>query len=234
MPNVFEDILSLAQDLFPKGRAFLSLPGTTRQALSAGLSKSEDRAYRDAFSVLDSVLPDGPDFTEDDAAIWERRLGLQEVPGQTLTDRKQRISDKLNYPGTSAPRQHYLRIQQELQDAGFNVFVYENNFGGITKTPQQVLGAGPTGSYFSDGTFMGSATRLSTGTIYNNIIANHIDDAIDSQFIIGPNYRSTFFISSDAIDVFADVPASRKTEFRQLILKLKPVQMVGFLFVNYI
>lgn len=46
--------------------------------------------------------------------------------------------------------------------------------------------------------------------------------------------RSTFFIHGVTFPGEADVPLSRKDEFRQLILKLKPCQTVAYLQVNYI
>ncbi|MBC7486088.1 MAG: hypothetical protein H7282_05000 [Cytophagaceae bacterium] len=70
--------------------------------------------------------------------------------------------------------------------------------------------------------------------IYQNIVANHIDESIDWQFVVGDNLRSTFFIGGPTLGSFANIPIARKEEFRQLILKIKPVQTIGYLFVNYI
>lgn len=63
--------------------------------------------------------------------------------------------------------------------------------------------------------------------------ANHISETQDEPFNIGANLRSTFFICDAYLGEFADVPAARKDEFRQLILKLKPAQTVAFLLINY-
>lgn len=65
-------------------------------------------------------------------------------------------------------------------------------------------------------------------------VANHISETQDEPFNIGTNLRSTFFIGDAYLGEFADVPAARKDEFRQLILKLKPTQTVAFLLINYI
>lgn len=64
-------------------------------------------------------------------------------------------------------------------------------------------------------------------------VANHMNETLDEIFHIGSNLRSTFFIGDAYLGEFADVPAARKDEFRQLILKLKPAQTVAFLFINY-
>lgn len=45
--------------------------------------------------------------------------------------------------------------------------------------------------------------------------------------------RSSFFVSGETINDMANILLNRKEEFRQLILRLKPVQTVGILLVNY-
>jgi hypothetical protein len=72
------------------------------------------------------------------------------------------------------------------------------------------------------------------GIYYNNLIANRIDESLDVTFDIGSNLRATFFVGGETLGTFADVDIQRKEEFRQLILKLKPVQSIGFLLINYI
>jgi hypothetical protein len=233
MSNTNEQINKLSRQLFPNGRAFKYPFEGVIDKLNMALSESETRAYNDAFSILNSIIADNPNFDETDASQWERRLGLIDGSASPLSTRIQAINQKLNYPNTDAPRQHWSFIQQQLQDAGFNVYVYENNFGGVTKTPAQVLGITSGTSLHATNIYHGTPTPQH-GSGYNNKIVNYIDESLDATFVIGSNYRSTFYISSSVIDVFADVPAARKNEFRQLILQLKPAQMCGFLFVNYI
>ena len=45
--------------------------------------------------------------------------------------------------------------------------------------------------------------------------------------------RSSFFVSGETLTDMAYILLNRKDEFRQLILRLKPVQTVGILLVNY-
>ena len=71
------------------------------------------------------------------------------------------------------------------------------------------------------------------GAEYNALIANSLDPVADSGFDIGTNFRSTFFIGGEVPGTFADVETQRQTEFRQLVLKIKPVQTVAYLFINY-
>jgi hypothetical protein len=72
------------------------------------------------------------------------------------------------------------------------------------------------------------------GYVFTNKIANSINESDDLYFDIGSDLSATFFIGGSTIGSYANVPLSRHDEFRQLILKLKPVQNVGFLFINYI
>ncbi|MEY5042737.1 MAG: hypothetical protein RLZZ414_2304, partial [Bacteroidota bacterium] len=84
------------------------------------------------------------------------------------------------------------------------------------------------------------------------VIANYIDELRDATFDTGADLFSTFFITNDNFgtiddfgvtipttginidDIRVDVLEVRKKEFRQLLLKLKPTQTVGYLFVNYV
>lgn len=235
--SFLDKIISLTRQLYPRGRAFYMPFNGNLERLHRALSLSEDRLQADIVSVLDSAIPDNDNFTEQDATDWEKRLGLITSEGVSLSDRKLAIKRKINFPGTIPARQSYLYLQDQLQAAGFDVYVYENRFpdgmgGYITKTPYEVsLDLGIFGqTQYGDGQY--GATQYGLG--YNNKIVNHIEEHLDFFFDTGDNLRSTFFIGGNPIGSFAIVNPNRKNEFRQLILKIKPVQTVGFLFVNYI
>lgn len=244
----FNDILlRLSKRLYPKSRAW-KVPSASDDSPPSGgflerlhkaLAKSENRAIQAALSVLDSTLPDNSNFDEEDAANWERCLGIYSAVGTTLADRKLAIKTKLNYPGTTAARQYYLYIQQVLRDAGFDVYVYENRFleGSppeyVTHTPGEVLGTtSPQAVYGYPQYGQVQYGQVSTPAVSK--VANYVEESGDADFDIGDNYRSTFFIAGATIDTFADVDTVRKNEFRQLILQLKPQQTCAFLFINYI
>jgi hypothetical protein len=232
MPTTQEHIRKLSRDLYPGGRAFkMPIDGILDQ-LHEALAESEGQAFNDALAIMDSLFADNPNFTTGDAEIWEGRLGLISNPLTPLVDRMAAINQKLNYPGTTAPRQHFQFIEDELNAAGFAVKVYENNFGGVTQSPEQILGTSLGASFHA--TTIQHATTQQHGGLYSNKVANYIEESKDAQFVIGGNYRSTFYISGTPITTFADILATRKDEFRQLILKLKPAQTMAFLFVNYI
>lgn len=223
-----DKIIALTGQLYPRGRAFKMPKGGTLEKLHRALSVVEAKAYSDSLSVLDSILPDNDNFTAEDATAWERRLGMISNEEVDLEDRKLAIRRKLAFPGTVKPRQSASWLQKQLQDAGFNVYVFEN-FNG--DAPEDVA----VGDFIDDnnhGEF--NHGEFNHGGSYNNLIANHIDEEKDFGFDPGTSLKSTFFIGGTPLGTFANVPAERKDEFRQLILRVKPVQAIGFLFINYV
>jgi hypothetical protein len=233
MPSYVDRIMYLTNSLYPTGRAFKNVVGGWREALHKGLSKSEDRAYNDALSLFDSTIPDNDDFTADDATAWESRLGI--VTSNTdLETRKMAIRQKMAFPSQAKARGNYRFVEKQLRDAGFDVYVHENRFddgmgGYVTNDPITLSG-------FSSENQYGDAEygESDYGPYFSNIVANFLDEDKDNNFNIGGNLRSTFFIGANPIGTSADIPLERKTEFRQMILRLKPVQTVAFLFINYV
>ena len=235
-----EKINLLTKQLYPTGRAFKVRAKSWIGQLHYALSLSENKAYLDGISILDSILPDNDNFTTDDATQWEVRLGMI-VSNASLADRKLAIARKMNHPGTIRTRQHYLYLEGELRKAGFDVYVYENIFpafgGGFeTRSPISLNGGGGTIDLQHGDTLQHG--NIQHGGVWSNIIVNHIDEDLDLTFNVGQNLRSTFFIGGFAFGTFggqyADIPSVRKDEFRQLILKIKPAQTVGYLFINYV
>jgi uncharacterized protein YmfQ (DUF2313 family) len=237
MYNSSGKIKRLTQQLYPTGRAFkMPLNGVFDKNVDA-LNSSEVTAFDDAMSTFDSLFPDNSNFTADDAERWEERLGMIVNNSIGITERKIAIIRKMNHPGTIPARQNFGYLQDQLQAAGFNVYVYENIFAGpVTMSPTDILGSTLVGLWdFGDSEFgeveFGDSQ---TGSVFQDCVANYIDSNLDEWFDTGDNLRNTFFIAGEYIDTFASVDLARKYEFRQLILKIKPVQTVGFLFVNFV
>lgn len=206
------------------------------EGLEKADSISESQAYLDAVSTLDSILPDNANFTSDDATLWETRLGLITNLMTPLSDRMLAIKNKLNQPGPNPAKQAASYLQEQLNNAGFNVFVFENRFsdgmgGFITQTPEQVSGLTnlTTASQFNQRQF----GEVQFGGNYNNTLINFIDETQDLPFNFDGNYRNTFFICGSPVGSVANVLHTRHDEFRQLILRTKPVQTIAFLFINY-
>lgn len=231
-----EKLILLVRQLYPSGRAFRLPQNGIWHRLHRALNISLAQAYTNATAILYAILPDNSSFTADDATDWEVRLGMISNPNVSLADRKLAILRKMNHPGKILARQNYRYLQAQLQAAGFDVYVYENRtpdgMGGYT-TLNPITVSGGVGVFIRRfGMYRFGMFRF--GPYYRNIIANYIDEATDWQFDIGSNLRSTFFIGGNTLGTFADVPAARKDEFRQLILRIKPVQTIGYLLVNYV
>lgn len=225
-------ILQQTRQLYPTGRAFRMAPESVTEALHVALAVSESDAWNDAASLMDSLLPDSERFTEDDATDWERRLGIATDPDTDLEDRKAAIKQKLQHPGINPAKAHYLYIQQQLQLAGFNVYVWENL--------DPIYGGGF--NYFNPYTLNpniltdiqhGDQQHGVQSAYLNNVVANSIYNDSDIYFDFGSSLACTFFIGGSPLGTYANVPAERETEFRQLILRLKPVQNIAILFINY-
>lgn len=228
----------MSQKLYPTGRAFRMKEEGTFYKLHQALNSVLAGTYADANQILNDILPDNADFDINDAHDWYRRLGLYDSGTVSLTDMKKAIAQKLSFPQVPLNKQHWQYIQDQLQAAGFNVYIYANRWpdglgGYTTRTPGQVLGTVGMQAmygYSQYGTFQYG--QADTSKI--SIIANYLEEEKDAVFDFGSNLRHTFFVADASPGVFASVPAARKIEFRQLLMKLKRAEMAGFLFVNYV
>ncbi len=240
MTTVKTKIISLEKQLLPTGRSFRASDGSDQEHLLKAMAESHAQLYDDAVAIFSSMIPDNNDFTVDDASDWERRLGMAQSTA-SLSDRKLAILRKMAAPGRNPAKGHYLHIQQQLQDAGFNVYVRENIFPtypGVHYTtfdPYALNSLIFTLIQFNEdvGGQIVQFGDFQFNGLLNDIVANSLDNGIDVRFDTGENLRSTFFIGGTPLGTYANVPTVRMSEFRQLILNLKQVQNVAILFINY-
>jgi hypothetical protein len=226
--TVREKILKITRLFYPTGRAWKMPFDGVFEAVHIGLSFSEAQAYSDLTAILDSILPDNDNFTEDDATDWERRVALINNVDLTLEERKQVILAKLQFPGNIPARQSITWITRQLQAQGFDVTAYENLSG---LSPLDVSGEPSVLSYIQHGDVQHGDQMH--GGYYNNKVVNSIYPEKDFYFNEGGSYRASFFIGGPTLGSFASVPEIREVEFRQAILRVKPAQQVAFLFVNF-
>lgn len=226
--TIYQKIQALTRQLLPTGRAFKTPYNGFFDKMYNGLAVSEEKAYNDSVAILDSLLPDNSNFTNQDATDWERRLGLPDGSANTLAARMAAIKRKLNDPGINPAKGNYLYIQSQLQLAGFNVYVYEN----IPNNTPMSYGYPNTTAPLQYGQAQYGSGSYGVGFI--NKCVNYIDEQKDASFSLGGSYAFSFFIGGPTIGSMANVPLTRKAEFRQLILKLKQLQCVALLYVNYI
>jgi uncharacterized protein YmfQ (DUF2313 family) len=234
MSNLLTQISKLTRQLFPTGRAFGNKLNGVNEKLFTATDENISDLATDSRGVLDSILPDNDNFTTGDATRWEERLGMITNTAVSLSDRKLAIIRKMNHPGDIPARQSRDYLQDRLQAAGFDVYVYEDN--GLTPAENfGILAAGIA----EHATIVEHQTGMphgdsGNGSVYEDTVANHIDEETDQYFYVGTNFTRTFMISGNPLSSEADVDVNRKDEFRQLILKLKPAKSVAFLNINYI
>lgn len=226
MLTILTVFIRLTNRLFPTGRAFRGSPVGFKEAIVVALARSEEDFYNEATSVFDEILADNVNFTEEDAAVWERRLAIRANQSVNLELRKQAILRKYSSPGNVLSRQHYLYLEGQLQAAGFNVYVHENR--PIAENPNTYtsglgftqLGQKQLGQY-------------NLGSSALDVVVNFINEEKDRRFSIGTNYKAVFYVGGQTKGDTANVPIERKDEFRQLILLIKPLHTVGVLLINY-
>ena len=121
------DILNdLSIQLYPTGRAWYRPENGVFDKFHEAINVSFVNLIDASNLFLDSVFPDNENFTVLDAALWEYRLGLITNENNSLDLRKKAIARKLGHPNNIKARQHPLFIQNQLQLAGFDVWVHEN------------------------------------------------------------------------------------------------------------
>jgi hypothetical protein len=230
----FKQLVQLSSQLLPRGRAFRMFSDSSWESLFRALSRSEAEAYEVATSTFNSMFPDNDQFTADDATDWERRLGMTSNPLNPLATRKLAIRRKMAAPGQNPARGHYLFIQKQLQDAGFPVYVYENIFpaypSGYTTVQPGDLNPAVLEVVDYDDIQYGDSDY---DAYCNHVIAKSLINDDDIRFDVGVDLSATFFIGGSPLGTMASIPAIRETEFRQLVLQLKQLQNVAFLFIQY-
>ena len=224
------DILNkLSVQLYPTGRAWYLPQDGVFYNVHTALNQSFAKLIREGDLFLDGLFPDNVNFTIQDAALWEYRLGLITNNALDLELRKEAIRRKLGHPNNVKARQHPLFIQNQLQLAGFNVWVHENEIP--YQTPSEIT------TILLDDVFHGAPTQHGNSTQHglsnHDVIANSIDEVEFYSTGGEINLWSTFFIGGEILGSIATVPFIRLREFKELVIKLKPAHTVAFTFINY-
>lgn len=233
--NLTELMSDLALQLYPTGRAFYTKKGGFKDNFHLAINRSFIRLVNDAQATIDSTFPDNENFNEDDCALWEYRFGIVTNTSLPLKDRRDAIYRRMSRGRNVPARQHKNYIEYQLQTAGFDVYVFENVFieGGVKvyKTPDEILATSPSDVQHGGTTQHGIGTQHGGGS--SQIIANSFEPN-ESFSVSEENLWSTFFIGGSVLGESAEIPSGRESEFRELVLKLKPAHLIAFTFLNYI
>lgn len=225
-----EILFDQTKNLYPTGRAWYLPNNGDFESLHKAINLSYTRLIIDAKDTINSTFPDNDKFTEEDADLWEFRLGLISNSLIDLEIRKTAILRKLAYPANVQPRQHPFYIESQLQAAGFDVFIHENVKP--FQTPEDIAAAGLTNVQHGGTTQHADSTQHGSGSF--KVVANSLDP--EESFNIGgdENLWATFFIDASVLGDMAEVPKERELEFRELVLKLKPAHTIAFLLINFV
>ncbi len=223
VPAYLDQIINLSRQLYPTGRAWIMAPGSVFKKLHAGLALSESRVFEAAKNIYNSLLPDNSKFTDTDAERWIQALGIYK-PGGTLEEKKAAILRKMKFPGGKLYRQSDEFLQEQLQNAGFDVYV------------ERVYGSNV--SLYGDVIYGDALYNDKTQDFDKTIIANYISESQDtinySDFSV--NQRFIFLVGGENPEAGnrASISADKKEEFRELILRIKPAHTVGYLLIDYV
>jgi uncharacterized protein YmfQ (DUF2313 family) len=222
------NILELKKQLLPTGRAF-KVPHIGSQnteytgifenlLLGRGIKESE--VYSDAVGILDSLIPDNNNFDVSDCSAWEKTLSIS--PAINLTDRKNAIYSKMQFPLNTEGRQHKNYLEYRLNQAGFICKVYEWN-----DISNYIVGLmHSTGTIHNSGTIHQNLTF----PIFTQVVANYIDAEKEPTIVLNSlNINSFFWISGLAFNNPITITSDRIKEFRNIILQIKPVQKIGLI-----
>lgn len=227
--TVTEILRDLSVQLYPTGRAWYMPENGVFQSMHDAFNLSFARLIDDNNQTIDSTFPDNDNFTDNDAELWEYRLGLITNTSLSLDVRKQNISRKLGHPNNIKARQHPLFIQNQLQLSGFDLFVHENVKP--YKTPTDIVAASLNNTQHGGSSQHGNSEQHGSDNF--SVIANSIDP--NEDYAVGiANLWASFFISGAVLGDMVNVPASRERELRELVIKLKPAHTAAYIFINFV
>jgi len=222
------ELTKLNNILYPKGTAFKQVPNGVRTKMHDGLNESFNQTIEDGRSTLDTIIPDNDNFTEEDASLLEYYYGVDKYEGSTLEQRKSAIYIKMSRSTNIPARQHITYLEFKIQEAGFDLYLYENT--PPYQNPIDVIAVPPPRTQHADSTQHGPNTRH--GGQGFQIVANSSNNS--EVYNVGGNLYATFFVGGPTLGSIADVPEDRIVELRRLILKYKPSHLAAYLFINAI
>ena len=223
------DIMSgLARQLYPTGRAWWMQNNTNFDNLHKAINRSFIRFIESCDLTIDSTIPDTTRFNEDDCTLWEYRLGLKVNPPLDVDTRKEIIKRKMTFPSNVIARGTKEFIEYQLQLAGFDVWVHENEIP--YQTPNDIIALSLELTMHGGGAQHGGGTQH--GYLNFDVIAN--EAVTNESYSVGSDLWPTFFIGGENLGDIATIPATRLIEFKELVLKLKHAHKVVYTFINFV
>jgi len=234
------------------GRAWLQRPFKVMSAIISGIGDELQKYYIYINTVRDSIFPSL--MEESFIPDWESRFRLPFNPALTIAERRARLETQWNNRGGQT--QEY--VQDKLRESGFDVYVTP---GVYSADFQSILGDVVLGDFNLEGIVSGFLASIdpcnqfiTAGAILGDfvlgdnlvldinrprIIQNHIDGELENEDFcpIDPyRWKFFFYISGDPLDItaIANIPASRYSEFRELVLRYKPIRTWALASLNLV
>ncbi len=203
---------SVWKQLYPNGHAFNVSDNTNRFSVHESIDEALNGFISQLASLVNGAIPDSMDLDEKEVELLEDKYGVYFVEGLTLMQRIERIRLKMTYPNRVVNRSSAAWIQHVLNTFGFKVSIYENE--GIN--PSLVS------DFISNQYGRSMYGASSFGGYQYNVIANSMFRG--EKYNFGGNLWATFFIR-----INEPIESSRVSEFRELVLKLKPAHLCAII-----
>jgi hypothetical protein len=210
--------MRITRQLLPTGRAWWLAANSYISNIFEALSVSDSRIENDIINIKYSILADSNFMSLEAVERWESIFAIKS--STVIEDRILAINQRQSYPGNVLARQSMPYIQSQLQLAGFNVYLSK----GFDVS---------TAEYYDD-CYYDDVIYDSTSDVFE-IIANDVVVNRDAHFCLSSlDDYAIYTISASDIISNAQIQVERKNEFRELILRLKPAQVVCVLKVTYV
>jgi uncharacterized protein YmfQ (DUF2313 family) len=215
------DILKLKKQLLPTGRAFNCAPDSNFETLLLGGSTAEATAFNDSLNIIEGLFSDNDNFLESDCERWENIFGIYSSVNDTLANRKLAIMRRMAFFSNVKGRQSKVYLQYALQLAGFDCYIFEYDY--IKDKITTIAHANNT--FHSNSSYLGSSVIPShTGYIMNCVEQSEENDLV----ITNDNLKTMFWIAGADFSYF-EVPIEREIEFRNIVLRIKPLHTIAIL-----
>lgn len=212
-----DKITTLSAQLYPTGRAWWKKKNSIFDKIHQALSLSESRVENDILNLQYDILADSVNMSLTATELWESVFGI--TAKGTISDRLSAIYQRQMYPNNELARQSKSFIQNQLQLAGFDVYLHNSNVS-------------PNSSIY--GIFQYGQKKYNETVQSYSLITNEVDETKERPYLISNiGEKFIFVIGSEISGEYADVSLERKNEFRELVLRLKPAHSIAVLNINF-
>lgn len=232
MSDLFSRII---RHLLPRARAWRAFAGSMLRRLIDGLSG----VGSDAREFVDDVYGDGFPGTTRTLDRWEAQFGL--TPGDlSIGERRARLDSAWKAVGGQSPRY----IQDVLQGAGFDVWIYEwwvpESSPVEARDPRAYVGATAIGTNRCGmpGVRCGVASATCNDTVLRADAFLLVNRGLETPIAPAPpsdpdQWPFILYLGGEAFGTQAQIPASRRLEFETLALQICPTHLWLGLIVDY-